>query len=608
MSNNNASVPRDEYIYFLELTEAIELIKQGVEGSKKLREIFDRYLEFPTLLDPHLDVLLIGTVCNSKNNKSDNDNDTYAGIATKCRHYLQILLESSGNNELNETSTSNNSDESNSRGDGDGLDINDTRSSLSSSSMYFDALNEELVTIQTLCKVRGYKTIQRFLPHEASDLEPILFTLYKSSYPSNSNECDDASKILSWEGVRVLLIWLAMLLNNVPFDLETIVSIHENDEQLCHGVLSKSVLILVQSIVQKHLEAPGSTREAAALCMASLLARPDVPITFCNKFLDWSLEVINEKCNDHGHMYMFLKMGIVQALALLFKIAPRTKLLYDSAEQMARLWEALILILEEDDKNRRPSLVLRKLLIKLFSRIGCAYLPPKIANWRYQRGQRSLSVNKGINTVREELNVKSDQLESFYPSDDNEMVQTEVEDVIEMLLRGLCDKATVVRWSSAKGIGRVTERLPSDCADDVVGAVLEMCKDRENDSAWHGACLALAELSRRGLLLPERLSSVTPIIVKALQYDVKRGQHSVGAHVRDAACYTCWAFARAYDPSILEPFVDVLSREMILAFLFDREVNGRRAASAAFQECVGRQGAHVSAFISLYIFYRIYAS
>ena len=92
-----------------------------------------------------------------------------------------------------------------------------------------------------------------------------------------------------------------------------------------------------------------------------------------------------------------------------------------------------------------------------------------------------------------------------------------------------------------------------------------------------------------------------------MQFDVRRGQSSVGSHVRDAACYSYWAFARAYAPSILKPFVPELSRSIVLAFLFDREVNCRRAASAAFQECVGRQGANVShAGFEMRCFYSVY--
>ena len=78
-----------------------------------------------------------------------------------------------------------------------------------------------------------------------------------------------------------------------------------------------------------------------------------------------------------------------------------------------------------------------------------------------------------------------------------------------------------------------------------------------------------------------------------LQFDVPRRQTSVGAHVRDAACYTYWAFARAYSPEVLRPFASSLTQSVVAAFLFDREVNCRRAASAAFQEFLGRQGATV---------------
>ena len=44
-------------------------------------------------------------------------------------------------------------------------------------------------------------------------------------------------------------------------------------------------------------------------------------------------------------------------------------------------------------------------------------------------------------------------------------------------------------------------------------------------TAWHGGCLALAELARRGLLPVERLPEAAPLIARALHFDVRRGPH-----------------------------------------------------------------------------------
>ena len=55
-------------------------------------------------------------------------------------------------------------------------------------------------------------------------------------------------------------------------------------------------------------------------------------------------------------------------------------------------------------------------------------------------------------------------------------------------------------------IGRITGRLPKELADEVVGSLMDLFNLQETDGAWHGGCLALAELGRRGLLLPQRLS------------------------------------------------------------------------------------------------------
>ena len=157
-----------------------------------------------------------------------------------------------------------------------------------------------------------------------------------------------------------------------------------------------------------------------------------------------------------------------------------------------------------------------------------------------------------------------------------------------MLLDSLKDVDTAVRWTAAKGLGRITQRLTKDFADTIVEHLSELFKDTETDCSWHGGCLALAELCRRGLLLPERLEHFVKVLDKAITYDVDRGNRSVGSHVRDAACYVVWSFARAYSPEIMKPHVNLLANKLIIVALFDREVNCRRAASATFQECVGR--------------------
>ena len=46
--------------------------------------------------------------------------------------------------------------------------------------------------------------------------------------------------------------------------------------------------------------------------------------------------------------------------------------------------------------------------------------------------------------------------------------------------------------------------------------MLDLFSATEGDGAWHGGCLALAELARRGLLLPARLPDVVPAVRQPL--------------------------------------------------------------------------------------------
>lgn len=167
-------------------------------------------------------------------------------------------------------------------------------------------------------------------------------------------------------------------------------------------------------------------------------------------------------------------------------------------------------------------------------------------------------------------------------------VPSEIEEIVDELLQGLRSASSDIRWSAAKGLGRVTSRLPKEFGDEVVGSVIEILNPLEENEAWHGSCLAIAELAKRGLLLPSRLETMVPLLLEAMVYDEMKGYMSVGQHIRDAACYICWAFARAYEPQVIKPFINRIAAGLLVTTVFDREINCRRAASAAFQESVGR--------------------
>jgi hypothetical protein len=235
------------------------------------------------------------------------------------------------------------------------------------------------------------------------------------------------------------------------------------------------------------------------------LARPDLEQSELPRFVQWS-KVVLEEYREGKSANIFSAMGLVQTLAIVLKVGQRTERL---VTEMETLWEASLDIAENCHQ-----MLLLKLLTKWLARMGCAYLPPQVAPWRYQRGRRSLLENlqndkdaSGTATIND----------IFEPSSELFCVPDPVEDAMGHMIVSLQHKSTIVRWTAAKGVGRLTERLPSICADDVLDALLELCRHEDKDNAWHGACLALAELARRGLLLPTRLGDVVPVIVRAIE-------------------------------------------------------------------------------------------
>uniref|UniRef100_A0A672MDV1 Tubulin-specific chaperone D n=1 Tax=Sinocyclocheilus grahami TaxID=75366 RepID=A0A672MDV1_SINGR len=397
-----------------------------------------------------------------------------------------------------------------------------------------------------ISKVRGYKIFMQLFPHEVSDVQPVLDLLCRQ----------DPKDTETWETRYILLLWLSMTCL-IPFDLSRLDGHLSTDP----GLNRESTMDRILAVAKSFLRVSDKSRDAASVLVSKFVTRPDVKQKRLGDFLDWCLTTISQTSEVTMEGTVTLD-GALQSLAQLFKHGKRDDFLQYAPTVLQCLNQKRIA-----ESNQAT---LRKLGVKVVQRLGLTFLKPRLAKWRYQRGSRSLAVNLAQSSVTESVEATKLDLESVSQEEDYDIPE-EVENIIEQLLVGLKDKETIVRWSSAKGIGRVTGRLPKQLADDVVESVLECFSFQETDNAWHGGCLALAELGRRGLLLPSRLSDVVPLIIKALTYDEKRGACSLGSNVRDAACYVCWAFARAYEPNELNA--------LVIATVFDRNITCRKAAS-----------------------------
>lgn len=380
-------------------------------------------------------------------------------------------------------------------------------------------------------KVRGASAVAKLLPHEVD----LVVEVSRASFLQHHQG--------SWEVQYVYLLWLSEL---AIFPLAAN-RIHPD-------------LVFLVELGRRFLCVNGKPSDAAQLFLARLLTRHDM-LSHLSNHIHWTVSKLDSTDAD---------VPLLSCLCKIFQIGARSLLL-----PLAPVAFAVNLVLDG------ASVVRRKIVMKLVQRIGLVFLAPRLAPWRYQRSHRVLLA--GVSVRESQMNDQSAQHVTW-------KVPEQLDRVVDMLLTGLRDKDTVVRWSSAKGIGRITERLPMHFADFVVEAVMELCSPSEEESAWHGSCLALAELARRGLLLPQRLAHVMPAVLNALRFDVKQGARSVGSQVRDAACYVLWACARAYAPAILEPHTITIAGALLECAALDREVNCRRAASAAFQEHVGRVG------------------
>lgn len=167
-----------------------------------------------------------------------------------------------------------------------------------------------------LCKVRGYKTIVKFVPHEVADLEPLVHLL------AGVGPADAAS----WQTAYALMVWLSMVVM-VPFDLSIIDSAVTSDAAAAGSPLVASI----EKLALSYLGSTGPARDAAAILLARLLTRPGLQAQL-SRFVTWSgaeLASGREAAEAAGGAgaTSFLMVGVYSCLAQIFKLGHRAELL-----------------------------------------------------------------------------------------------------------------------------------------------------------------------------------------------------------------------------------------------------------------------------------------
>ncbi|KAK9341011.1 armadillo-type protein [Lipomyces starkeyi] len=380
--------------------------------------------------------------------------------------------------------------------------------------------------LYVLIKIRGVKTVGRFFPNDVALLERILREMEEGEGENRQ-----------WESRYVLLTWLSVLVLT-PFKLSS---------------TGNDIAFRIYVLTGKYMCAPGREREAAAIALARFLVRADTQAKYLPKYME------DSKAASTSNIFAIL--GTTATIATLFSLS--------SPQDIEPFLPEISVVLAsvKRSQNASTNAHLRKLLCKASYRLALCSL--------------ALCSSEVPESVENCLG--------------------------ELIATALADKDTLVRYSASKAISRIAQTLTKidlenvfvpEIIDNLFASCFPDPEDVAADSMtadrWHGGLLALAELLRRHVLaLPEYAMKLLEVTRAGLRFEIRMTTHAIGANVRDAACYVAWSLFRHYpclcngNSATTELVQETLS-ELTLVACFDREVNNRRAAAAAVQECIGR--------------------
>ena len=100
-----------------------------------------------------------------------------------------------------------------------------------------ELIDEVFKYMYTLTKMRGFKTVVQFLPHEINDMEPVLGLLARQKIENSDN----------WHTRYMLLLWLSIICM-IPFDLSRFDGTGDKD-----AILQRILAVCTVSLILKYL-------------------------------------------------------------------------------------------------------------------------------------------------------------------------------------------------------------------------------------------------------------------------------------------------------------------------------------------------------------------
>lgn len=229
-------------------------------------------------------------------------------------------------------------------------------------------------------KVRTYKIILKFLPHEICDLDFVLNALEQQNIADKND----------WETRYMLIVWLSILVLN-PFELSRFDAFIRNDAN-ADNEKSLSKMDRIYKLCQLNTDNSDTCSNVAAFLTAKFLIRLDIKDNYLPKYLAWVSE-----SSDHVHF------GKLAAISNILKHGKREDLLVHAPKILA--W-----MLSCDYKSANDFLK-NKYFVKIIQRLGLVFLKPRLAKWRYQRGSRSLTAKLATGPTKSDaIEFKHDEI------------------------------------------------------------------------------------------------------------------------------------------------------------------------------------------------------